>query len=140
MMEAAAEARHQRGGDLKLLAVTVLTSLDAEALRAVGIDASPEELVPQLAQLAADCGMDGVVCSPLEVERLRAASPVGFLLVAPGIRTSEESADDQARVAGPAEAVRRGADYLVIGRPITQAPDPADAARRIAAQIAEALC
>lgn len=139
MMEAATEALEQRTGGLKLLAVTVLTSLDAAALRAVGIHTDPEELVPRLAALAEDCGMDGVVCSPLEVERLRAETRKGFLIVTPGIRTSEDAADDQARVAGPAEAVRLGSDYLVVGRPITQAPDPLEAARRIAAKIAAAL-
>jgi orotidine-5'-phosphate decarboxylase len=129
MMEAARTAR--QGDELHLLAVTVLTSLDADALRGVGIGATPEEQALHLARLAMECGMDGAVCSPVEVARLRAAAGDGFLLVTPGIRAAQDTQDDQARVAGPAEALRRGADYLVVGRPITKATDPLAAARSI---------
>ena len=134
MLRAAAEARDRRPtGSLRLLAVTVLTSLDAAALAEIGMGDHPEERAAALAGLAAECGLDGVVCSPLEAERLRAASPEGFLLVTPGIRPAGQPAGDQARVATPAEAVRRGADYLVVGRPIIRANDPRAAAQEIAA-------
>lgn len=128
MMEAAAKARADHGP--ALLAVTVLTSLDADALQTLGITATPEEQVLRLAALAAECGMDGAVCSALEVAQVRTLASDDFLLVTPGIRMTDDSQDDQARVSGPAEAIRRGADFLVVGRPITQASDPRAAVRR----------
>jgi orotidine-5'-phosphate decarboxylase len=131
MMRAAAEAA---AGSMKLLGVTVLTSLDEGDLAAVGQAGPMAEQAVRLARLAQDCGLDGVVCSPLEVAGLRAACGPGFLLVVPGIRPGGAAAGDQKRVMTPREAMAAGADYLVVGRPITAAADPAAAARAIAAE------
>jgi orotidine-5'-phosphate decarboxylase len=122
----------------KLIAVTILTSLDAAAVRAVGLEGSPREAALRLAILAKESGLDGVVCSPEEIETIRAALGGDFLLVVPGVRPRGEAAGDQRRVATPADAIRAGADLLVIGRPITGASDPAAAARAIVAEIAAA--
>jgi orotidine-5'-phosphate decarboxylase len=122
----------------KLIAVTILTSLDAAAVRAVGLEGSPREAALRLAILAKESGLDGVVCSPEEIETIRAALGGDFLLVVPGVRPRGEAAGDQRRVATPAHAIRAGADLLVVGRPITGAPDPAAAARAIVAEIASA--
>ena len=128
MMEKAREAVEEFGKDRPLLiAVTVLTSLAAEDLRAVGIDANPEEQVSKLAFLTRQAGLDGVVCSAAETRLLRAQMPDDFCLVTPGIRRPEDAANDQKRVVGPVEAIRNGSNYLVVGRPITQAESPADA-------------
>ena len=107
-----------------LIAVTVLTSLDQAALRDTGIDADPGVQARKLARLARDCGLDGVVCSAREAPAMRADFGSGFALVTPGIRPAGSAVDDQARIVTPEEAVRNGADYLVIGRPITAAADP----------------
>jgi len=107
-----------------LIAVTVLTSLRAADLSATGIADVPEAQVLRLAKLAQTNGLDGVVCSSREAAKLRAACGPQFLLVTPGIRPAGADAHDQARTATPSEAIAAGADYLVIGRPITQAPDP----------------
>ncbi len=107
-----------------LIAVTVLTSLDRAALAEVGIAADPAVQALRLASLARECGLDGVVCSAAEAPSLRAALGRDFALVTPGIRPAGSSNDDQARVVTPADALARGATYLVIGRPITRAPDP----------------
>jgi orotidine-5'-phosphate decarboxylase len=120
-----------------VIAVTVLTSLDGDDLAAVGQNGPAAAQARRLALLARDCGLDGVVCSAREAGDIRAACGPDFTLVVPGIRPSWSASDDQKRVAGPAEAMRDGANYLVIGRPITEAPDPADAARRIAAELDE---
>jgi orotidine-5'-phosphate decarboxylase len=130
MKAAAAEAR---GGDkrLKLIAVTVLTSLDGSDLRDVGVSFTPEEQVLRLAQLAKDSGLDGVVCGAHEIAPLRAGLGRDFLLVVPGIRPAGAVSADQKRVMTPFEARARGADVLVVGRPITAAHDPAAAARAI---------
>ena len=134
MMQAAAEA----GEDKPLvIAVTVLTSLGDEDLNAMGIADTTENQVIRLARLAQDCGLDGVVCSAREVPALRQACGENFKLVVPGIRPTWASSDDQKRIVTPSDAVRMGADYLVIGRPITSAPDPVEAARRIADEIAD---
>jgi orotidine-5'-phosphate decarboxylase len=136
MLRAAAEAAAQAVPDrqrLKLLGVSVLTSLDDEDLAAVGQQGPVAEQVRRLALLARDCGLDGVVCSPLEVAMLREACGPNFLLVVPGIRLLGLAAGDQKRVMGPRETLAAGADYLVIGRPITGAPDPAAAARAMLA-------
>ena len=135
MLEAAAAARDRRAPDLRLLAVTVLTSLDAAGLAEVGIRGRPDDAAERLALLAASSGLDGAVCSPAEVARLRAACPPGFLLVTPGVRTADEARQDQARVASAADALAWGADYVVVGRPITRAADPSAAARRLAASL-----
>jgi orotidine-5'-phosphate decarboxylase len=122
-----------RGGKgLRVLAVTVLTSLDAAALARVGLAGPPEDAVVRLARLAVEAGAHGIVCSPLEVAAVRAALGNGPLLVVPGVRPPGAALGDQARVATPKEAVRAGADVLVLGRPLREAPDPAAAARAIA--------
>ena len=120
------------GPGLRILAVTVLTSLDAEALARVGLVGPPEEAVIRLACLAVDAGAHGLVCSPLEVAAVRARLGSGPMLVVPGVRPAGTARDDQARTATPREAVRAGADVLVIGRPLREAADPAAAARAIA--------
>jgi orotidine-5'-phosphate decarboxylase len=120
-----------------ILAVTILTSHDDEALRRIGIDGTCSEAVPRLAALARDAGAGGVVCSPLEVASARRVFPDGVLVV-PGIRSEVQgsrSFDDQARVASAGAAVRAGADRIVVGRPITAAEDPAAAAAAIADDI-----
>ncbi len=124
MMQAAREAV---GEDVNLVGVTVLTSLDAEALRATGVERPLEAQVSALAADACHAGLDGVVCSAHEAERLRAALGPAPLLVTPGIRPAGVDAGDQARVMTPARAVAAGASYLVVGRAITQASDPARA-------------
>ncbi len=118
-----------------VIAVTVLTSLDAEALSAVGVTGSVEEQVVRLALLAQVSGLDGVVASPLEIEAIRKACGTDFLIVTPGVRPAGAATHDQARVATPAAALKAGADYLVIGRALTGAPDPRAAAEAIAAEL-----
>jgi len=127
MMEAAREAVDSVATPPLLIAVTVLTSLDSTDLRDIGVAGEPESQVTRLAQLAHGCGLDGVVCSPMELNGLAAALPPSFLRVTPGVRPAGKDDGDQKRVATPAQALTNGAHYLVIGRPITQAPDPAAA-------------
>ncbi len=122
-----------------LLAVTILTSSDDETLRAIGIDRPVSEMVPRLAKLAQDAGMDGVVASPKEVDLIRAACGKDFLIVTPGVRPTFASQDDQKRVTTPGDALRAGADYLVIGRPISAAADPSAAAQMILEEMQAAL-
>jgi orotidine-5'-phosphate decarboxylase len=122
-------------GKLRVLAVTVLTSLDAAALRAIGLEGPPEAAVVRLARLAVAAGAGGLVCSPHEVGAVRAAVGPAPLLVVPGVRPAGAAKGDQARVATPAEAIAAGADVIVLGRPLRDAPDPAAAARAIAASI-----
>jgi orotidine-5'-phosphate decarboxylase len=124
------------GGRLRILAVTVLTSLDAAVLDRVGLSGPPEAAVVRLARLAVEAGAGGLVCSPLEVAAVRAAVGPGPLLVVPGVRPAGSAKGDQSRVATPAEAVRAGADVLVVGRPLRDAADPIAAARAIAAELA----
>lgn len=143
MMTAAAEAAREAAEDLgverpQVIAVTVLTSLDAKDLEEVGQVGPPEAQVERLARLAQDSGLDGVVCSPREIARLRGACGPDFLLVVPGIRPTWSAAGDQKRIMTPAEAVAAGADHIVIGRPITAAEDPLAAARRIVAELEDA--
>lgn len=123
MMEAARKAL-PLGGDTLLIAVTVLTSMGEEDLGEINIHVSPEEQVMTLARLTADCGLDGVVCSARETRPLRESMGQDFALVTPGIRPAGDSANDQKRVMTPAEAIACGSNYLVIGRPVTQAEDP----------------
>jgi orotidine-5'-phosphate decarboxylase len=123
------------GPGVRVLAVTVLTSLDDAALEAIGLVGPPEAAVVRLARLAVGAGAGGLVCSPHEVAAVRAAVGPGPLLVVPGVRPPGTEKGDQARVATPAEAVRAGADVVVIGRPLRLAPDPARAAREIAATL-----
>lgn len=137
MMRRAADAVTQcaQGENLArpaVIAVTVLTSASETTLAEVGFASQPADVVRQLAVLAAESGMDGVVASPHEVEIVRAAVPApNFIIVTPGVRPFGSPAGDQARVMTPREAIAAGADYIVVGRPILEAPDPADAARRI---------
>jgi orotidine-5'-phosphate decarboxylase len=122
-----------------VIAVTVLTSIDEMALHATGINHSPEDQVIKLGKLAAQSGMDGLVASPLEVRVLREAiTKPDFLIVTPGVRPSAASANDQKRAMTPGEAIRAGADYLVVGRPILSATDPLAATQMISAEIAAA--
>ncbi|MEJ2190385.1 MAG: orotidine-5'-phosphate decarboxylase [Acidobacteriota bacterium] len=115
-----------------------LTSIDREVLRELGVASSPEELVPRWAELARDSGLDGVVSSPLEAARIRRECGPEFLIVTPGIRPAGSATDDQRRVLTPRQAIVAGADILVVGRPITRAPDPAEAAREILMEIESA--
>jgi len=137
MMEAALEgARSARDGSHpKVLAVTILTSLERLDLEEVGISGTPEEAVIRLARLAESAGLDGVVASPREISAVRRACGPGFLIVTPGIRPASAAVNDQARIATPASAVQAGADYLVVGRPITSAADPVAAADAIVAEM-----
>jgi orotidine-5'-phosphate decarboxylase len=145
MMRAAAHALAEaglRGRRPKLLAVTVLTSLDRAALRQTGITGTPGARAVSLARLAKRAGLDGVVASPQEIRQIRRACGRKFLIVVPGVRplgAGRAGRDDQARVATPGEAIRAGADYLVVGRPITAASDPEAAARAILEEIAAEL-
>jgi len=120
-----------------LIAVTILTSSNEEDLQAVGIEHSPDEMVKRLASLARREGIDGVVCSAQESRELKSSLGNEFLLVTPGIRLPTDSADDQKRIVSPADAVRLGSDYLVIGRPITQANDPAQKILTINSEISQ---
>jgi orotidine-5'-phosphate decarboxylase len=139
MLAAAVEAASAIAHPLELLAVTVLTSMDSEQLDAIGIAAEPADQVARLARLAADSGLRGIVCSPNEVTKLRHIFGDTVLLVTPGIRPAGADVQDQKRIATPAKAIEDGASYLVVGRPITQAPDPRAAAATIQREIAEAL-
>ncbi len=143
MMRAAAQAARETAEDLAVprplvIGVTVLTSLDAADLEVVGQRGPVAAQVLRLAAVAQASGLDGVVCSPHEIEALRKHCGPDFALVVPGIRPAWAAAGDQKRVMSPAEALSLGADYLVIGRPITGQDDPAAAARRIAHEIAAA--
>ncbi len=139
MMEAAAKAVRDSGTVRpKLIGVTVLTSLDDDDLTKVGVADDAGTQAERLALLAQSCGLDGVVCSPKEVARIRKACGKDFLLVVPGIRPKGAEVGDQKRVLGPADALMAGADVLVIGRPITQSGNAAAAARAICDEIAAA--
>jgi orotidine-5'-phosphate decarboxylase len=131
MMKAAAEAK----GKTKILGVTVLTSLDERDLELIGQRGPLTEQAQRLALLAKESGLDGVICSPLETAALRQACGPDFLLVVPGIRIGSLALGDQKRVMGPKDAIAAGADYIVIGRPITGSPSPASAARAMLVEI-----
>jgi orotidine-5'-phosphate decarboxylase len=131
------EAAEKTGHKPLLLAVTVMTSLDDADLGSVGQMGPAAAQVRRLAALARDNGLDGVVCSPREIAMLRRDCGADFKLVVPGIRPQGAAADDQKRTMSPAEAIAAGADYLVIGRPISAAADPAAAARAILESLAE---
>ena len=137
MMEAAAAARE---GELRLLAVTVLTSMDGSDLRAMGINGGePADIVVQRARAAQTAGIDGVICSGQEAGMIRAATGPGFSIVCPGIRPGGPVGDDQKRTIGVAEAFTLGADAIVVGRPISQAADPRAAADAIQIEIAASI-
>ncbi len=131
MISAAAEALP----DTRITAVTVLTSMDADALAAVGVAGPPQEAVVRLARMAVEAGARALVCSPLEVEAVRDAVGPQILLVTPGVRPAGSQAGDQRRVATPESALESGSDLLVIGRPITGAPDVGLAARELAGSL-----
>jgi len=137
MMEGAREAVTQANSPMSLIAVTVLTSFAREDLAEIGISCTPEEQVQRLAALAQSSGMDGVVCSAMEAPGLRLSLGDDFTLVTPGIRPASAAGDDQRRVVTPAQAMANGSSYLVIGRPITQSPDPVAALVAIGEEISQ---
>jgi orotidine-5'-phosphate decarboxylase len=139
MLAAAKAALDGVANPPELLAVTMLTSMDQSQVNAIGLDRSPAEQVELLARMGLDAGIRGFVCSPEEVATLRALTGPDGILVTPGIRPAGAAIGDQKRIATPAEALRQGASYLVVGRPITQAPDPAEAAEAILKEMASAL-
>ena len=136
MMKAAADALKETDNPPLLIGVTVLTSMDESDLKELGISKSANEQVEYLARLAKSSGLKGVVCSAQEANMLKAACGNDFKLMTPGIRPEGSSKDDQRRTMTPAEAVTVGVDYMVIGRPITQSPNPAQAVENILASIA----
>jgi orotidine-5'-phosphate decarboxylase len=140
MLEAAVEGAHQgaKKNPPKIVAVTVLTSLDSTALRELEINTSPADLVGAWAVLASESGLDGVVASAHEAAALRRAFGEDFLIVTPGIRPASSATDDQRRVMTPAEAIRAGSDVLVVGRPITGARDVVDAAASVVVEMSAA--
>ncbi|MGN0867786.1 MAG: orotidine-5'-phosphate decarboxylase [Oligosphaeraceae bacterium] len=134
MLDAAAQAMRETGA--RVIAVTVLTSMDQAQLEAVGVSASPQEQVLRLAKLARQAGLSGVVCSALELPLLRKELGDEFLTVVPGIRPAGADAGDQKRIMTPRQAQEAGADFIVVGRPILAAPDPAEAAAKILQELA----
>ena len=136
MMRAALAAQQKHNPKLLLLGVTVLTSMDSAGLNEIGVTSPSAGQVARLGKLAADSGLRGLVCSPLEVEMLRAQLPAAMQLITPGIRPAGETGgDDQKRVMTPAAAARAGSTFIVVGRPILEAADPAAAARAILAEL-----
>ncbi len=132
-IDASMEVAYLTGKDRPLIiGVTVLTSLDQADISMLGVNANLNDHVARLADLAQSCRLDGVVCSPYEIAALRKQCGSDFTLVVPGIRPEGSATNDQKRIMTPAEAIQKGADYLVIGRPITQAKNPAEAAKKIA--------
>lgn len=134
MLRAAAEAGRETG--ITVIAVTVLTSMDAGELSAIGLSVTPAEQVLRLAKLTQSCGLPGVVCSALEIPLIQEACGKDFLLVVPGIRPAGASRGDQKRVMTPGEAAQAGAQFIVVGRPIIAAADPAAAAAAVQAELA----
>jgi len=130
-----AEADKLKIAKPKIIAVTVLTSMDEDALKKVGVEAGVKKEVIRLAHLAKESGLDGVVASPEETSLIRDALGPDFLIVTPGVRPLWAAAGDQKRITTPSEAVRRGADFIVVGRPITDAPDMVEAAGKIIEEI-----
>jgi orotidine-5'-phosphate decarboxylase len=137
MLMAAREAIAE--GSTKLIAVTLLTSMDQNDLTEIGLQGNPEQIVERLARLAHDCALDGVVCSALEATNLRQQIGKDFCLVTPGIRPFNNQADDQKRITTPLQAIQNGANYLVIGRPITQANNPLLMCQQLNSEISNAL-
>lgn len=137
MMRAAIEGLRDGAGNRSagILAVTVLTSIDASTLAAIGVSGTPGRQVARLSSLAQEAGVEGIVCSPKEIGTVVQKAPE-LTIFTPGIRPESSEADDQARVGTPRDAIRRGARYLVVGRPITRAPDPGEAAATLLAGIA----
>lgn len=139
MLSAALDALARVVNPPELLAVTVLTSMDGFQLGSVGLSDRASEQVERLAKVGLEAGIRGFVCSPQEVGLLRALAGADAVLVIPGIRPAGTAAGDQKRVATPGDALRQGASFLVVGRPITQAPDPAEAIDRILQEMAAGL-
>jgi orotidine-5'-phosphate decarboxylase len=139
MLAAARTALEGLADPPELLAVTVLTSMDPAQVNAVGLERSPAKQVELLARMGLEAGIRGFVCSPQEVASLRTITGPKGVLVIPGIRPAGATVGDQKRIATPAEALRMGASHLVVGRPITQAPDPAEAAEAVLQEMAEAV-
>lgn len=139
MMETARERLEARTQRPLLVAVTILTSLSGEEIHEIGFAGDPADNVSRLARLTQQAGLDGVVCSPREAEMLRRDLTDDFLLVTPGVRPKQAAQDDQRRVMTPAEAIRAGSSYLVVGRPITGAADPVEALQLINQEIAANL-
>jgi orotidine-5'-phosphate decarboxylase len=129
MMQAVSEElREQLGNDRPMVVgVTVLTSMDEGGLREIGVNAAMDEQVLRLARLAEESGLDGVVCSPREIEMIRGAAGSSFKIVTPDVRMPGQASHDQQRTATPRDAIAKGADYIVVGRPVTQAPHPVSA-------------
>ena len=137
MMEAACARLAGKTHRPKLIAVTILTSLGEKDIHEIGFQGAPKENVLRLAALAESSGLDGVVCSPLEAAAIRARAGNEFLLVTPGVRPATTALDDQKRVMTPPDAMQAGSSYLVIGRPVTAAPDPLQALKDINASLRE---
>ena len=140
MMKAAGEAAASEAKRLEIekpiiLAVTILTSMDGASLKKIGVDNNVNDEVLKLAVLAKNAGLDGVVASPHEAKAIRAAVGKDFLIVTPGVRPGSSETNDQKRIATPKETIKNGADYIVVGRPITEALDPIEAARNILKEI-----
>ena len=135
MMETAANALAGYDNPPKLIGVTILTSMGEDDLKGIGLPLDPQGNVLRLANLAKDCNLDGVVCSPKEVKALRETLGENFNLVTPGIRPTWSTKDDQTRITTPAQAIELGSNYLVIGRPITGADDPMKALELIEEEI-----
>ena len=138
MLSAARESASAAGPACRLIAVTLLTSLDSRSLADLPVSGHPEGIVRRLAALSKECGLDGVVCSPHDVREVKAACGSTFLAVVPGIRPAGSGLDDQKRAATPREALSDGADLLVVGRPVTAAPDPDAALDSLLAEIQSA--
>lgn len=138
MMEESVAARDRLGSTMKLLGITVLTSFDEKSWDEVAPGCPMDVAIKKRAWLCGDCGMDGLVCSPLDLPEVRAVTPPTLLKVVPGVRLVA-GGDDQSRVATPADAFRNGADYIVMGRPIYKAPDVRKAVAEIARSIEEGL-
>ena len=131
MMTAAKQAIEQHGGDMLLIAVTVLTSMDDSDLQQAGVNRTAGDQVMALARLTQQSGLDGVVCSAQEASALKRQLGQDFKLVTPGIRLTDSASDDQRRIVSPPQAIEQGSDYLVIGRPITQAENPMQMLQKI---------
>ena len=140
MLMAARNAIAQGSSSTRLIAVTLLTSMDQDDLADIGLQGQPEQIVERLARLAHDCSLDGVVCSALEAVNLRNQIGKDFCLVTPGIRPANEGqTDDQKRITTPRQAIANGANYLVIGRPITQSSDPIRTCQRLNEEICDII-
>lgn len=144
MLESAVKGARKEASDHgtdapAVCAITVLTSMDADQLASVGVEGTPAEQVSRLAKLAAEAGLDGIVCSPIEAAEMRELLGDDAIIITPGVRPQGAAMGDQSRVATPVEAMKAGASHLVIGRPITRAADPVAAFDAIAAELDEAL-